>query len=43
LSRQFLQRLRGQGEWAYHDLALTTAQWWCVGSVAERIGWRRKG
>ena len=41
--RQFLQCLRGLGKGARKDLALTTAQWACVESIAERIGWRPKG
>jgi hypothetical protein len=41
--RQFLQCLRGLGKRARKDLTLTTAQWWCVESIAERIGWRPKG
>jgi hypothetical protein len=41
--RQFLQCLRGLGKRAPKDLALTTAQWRCVESIAETIGWRPKG
>jgi hypothetical protein len=41
--RQFLVCLRDLGERARKDLALTTAQWGCVESIAERIGWRPKG
>jgi hypothetical protein len=41
--RQFLQCLRGLGKRARKDLTLTTAQWSCVESIAERIGWRPKG
>jgi hypothetical protein len=41
--RQFLQCLRGLGKRVRKDLALTTAQWWCVESIAEKIGWRPKG
>jgi len=41
--RQFLQCLRGLGKRAPKDLVLTTAQWGCVESIAERIGWRPKG
>jgi hypothetical protein len=41
--RQFLQCLRGLGERDPKDLALTAAQWWCLESIAERIGWRPKG
>jgi hypothetical protein len=31
------------GSWASKDLALTTAQWRCVESIAKKIGWRPKG
>jgi len=41
--RRFLQCLRGLGKKSCKDLALTTAQWGCVESIAERIGWRPKG
>jgi hypothetical protein len=41
--RQFLQCLRGLGKRARKDLALTTAQWGCVQSIAESIGWCPKG
>jgi len=41
--RQFLQCLRGLGKRARKDLALTPAQWSCVESIAETIGWRPKG
>jgi len=41
--RQFLQCLRGLCKMAPKDLALTTAQWRCVESIAEKIGWRPKG
>jgi len=37
--RQFLLCLRGLGK----NLVLTTAQWGCVESIAERIGWRPRG
>jgi hypothetical protein len=40
--RKFLQCLRGLGK-IHKDLALTTAQWGCIESIAERIGWRPKG
>jgi hypothetical protein len=41
--RQFLQCLRDLGKRAREDLALTTAQWSYVESIAERTGWRPKG
>jgi hypothetical protein len=40
--RQFLQCLRGLGG-ACKNLTLTTAQWSCVESIADSIGWRPKG
>jgi hypothetical protein len=40
--RQFLHCLRDLGK-ARKDLALTTAQWQCVESIAETIGWSPKG
>jgi hypothetical protein len=41
--RQFLQCLRGLSQMARKDLALTTAQWRCVESIAEANGWPPKG
>jgi len=41
--RQFLQCLRGLGKRDRKELALTTAQWRCLESIAKRIGWRPKG
>jgi len=41
--RQFLLSLRGLGKRVRKDLALTTAQWRCIESIAETIGWRPKG
>jgi hypothetical protein len=41
--RQFLLCLRGLAETARKNLVLTTAQWGCLESIAERIGWRPKG
>ena len=41
--RQFLLCLRGLAKSARKDLVLTTAQWGCLESIAERIGWRPKG
>jgi hypothetical protein len=37
--RQYLRCLRGLGK----NLTLTTAQWSCIESIADSIGWRPKG
>jgi hypothetical protein len=41
--RQFLQCLQEMGKCTRADLPLTTAQWQCVKSIAEKIGCRPKG
>jgi hypothetical protein len=40
--RQFLQCLQEMGKCTRADLPLTKAQWQCVESIAEKIGWRPK-
>jgi hypothetical protein len=41
--RKFLQCLQTLGKCTHADLPLTTAQWQCLESIAEKIGWRPKG
>jgi hypothetical protein len=41
--RQFLQYLQEMGKCTRADLPLTTAQWRCLESMAEKIGWHPKG
>src|SRR5262249_42882784 len=41
--RQFLLCLRGLAKTARKNLVLTTAQWRCLESMAEKVGWRPKG
>jgi hypothetical protein len=41
--RQFLLCLQEMGKCTRADLPLTTPQWQCVESIAEKIGWRPKG
>jgi hypothetical protein len=41
--RQFLQCLQEMGKCTRTDLPLTTAQWQCLESIAEKIGWRPRG
>ena len=40
--RQFLQCLQALSKCTRADLALTTAQWRCLESIAKKIGWRPK-
>jgi len=40
--RQFLQCLQEMGKCTRADLPLTTAQWQCLESIAEKIGWKPK-